>query len=189
MKSNKQKMLDGEAFIALDPEIIAIRAKAQELTHRYNQIVSNDRTARHAILQELLGKTPERCSIESEFHCDYGMNIFLGENFIANFNLTILDIAKVTIGDNVLIAPNVQIYTVHHPLNATERATLKIMAEPISIGNDVWIGGGVIILPGVTIGEKSIIGAGSVVTKDIPPNCLAYGNPCRVIRTLHENQH
>ena len=184
MLSEKEKMLAGEDFFGLDPEIVAIRARAQELTFQYNSIISNNRVARYEILQQLLGKVYPDVSIESNFHCDYGINISVGKNFIANFNLTILDVGKVTIGDNVLIAPNVQLYTVSHPLDPVERASLKLITAPITIGNNVWIGGGVIVLPGVTIGENSIIGAGSVVTKDIPANCLAFGNPCNIVRQI-----
>lgn len=182
--TEKEKMLAGLPFLATDDEVMALRSRAQELTYKYNQIVSNDKAARYEILSQLLGKVSPEVCIESNFHCDYGINIHIGRNFIANFNLTILDIARVTIGDNVLIAPNVQLYTVSHPFNAAERNTLKLLAQPITIGNNVWIGGGVIVLPGVTIGDNSVIGAGSVVTKNIPANVLAYGNPCRVVKQL-----
>ena len=184
MLTEMEKMQAGMPFYALDQEISALRARAQELTFKYNQIVSNDRAARYEVLQALLGSVSPEVSIESNFHCDYGVNIHVGKNFIANFNLTVLDIAKVTIGDNVLIAPNVQLYTVDHPLDPAERNTLKLLAQPITIGNNVWIGGGVIVLPGVTIGDNSVIGAGSVVTKDIPANSLAFGNPCKVVKQL-----
>jgi acetyltransferase-like isoleucine patch superfamily enzyme len=174
-------------FEGMSIEEAEIRHKAQELTLKYNQIVSNNLTERYEVLKELLGSVHSDVIIESNFHCDNGKNIFIGKNFFGNFNLTILDVDRVTIGDNVLIASNVQLVTVSHPLDVKERNEWKLITAPIVIGDNVWLGAGVIVLPGVTIGENSVIGAGSVVTKDIPANTLAFGVPCREIRQIAQN--
>ena len=135
-------------------------------------------------LKKLFGKTGKTIWIEPPFHCDYGWNIEAGENFFANYGLTILDVGKVTFGNNVMIAPNVSIYTAGHPIHPDSRNSGYEYGIPITVGNNVWIGGSVVILPGVTIGDNVVIGAGSVVTKDIPDNSVAAGNPCRVIRAI-----
>ena len=183
-KSEIQKMRDGEPFYAFDPEIQALRSRAQKLTFKLNQSIADGSDERRELLAQLFASIGERCHIEANFHCDYGVNISIGTGFYANFNLTILDLAKVTIGEDVLFAPNVQLYTAYHPLEPQARAALEVMAKPITIGNRVWLGGGVIVLPGVTIGDNSVIGAGSVVTKDIPHNSVACGNPCKVVRQI-----
>ena len=139
-----------------------------------------------AMIKEIFGKTGETIFVEAPFHCDYGYNIEVGENFFANYNLTILDVGKVKIGANAQIAPNVSIYTAGHPVHPESRNTGYEYGIPITIGDNVWIGGSVTILPGVTIGSNVVIGAGSVVTKDLPDNVIAAGNPCRVIRTITE---
>lgn len=136
------------------------------------------------MLKKILGKTGENINIEAPFHCDYGWNIEVGENFFANYNLTILDVGKVQIGENVQIAANVSIYTAGHPIHPQTRNTGYEYGIAISVGDNVWIGGNVVILPGVTIGNNVVIGAGSVVTKDIPDNMIAVGNPCRIIREI-----
>lgn len=174
-------------FEGMSVDEAEVRYRAQELTLKYNQIVSNNLTERYEILKELLGSVHSDVIIESNFHCDNGKNIFIGKNFFGNFNLTILDVDKVTIGDNVLIATNVQLITVSHPLDVKERNEWKLITAPIVIGNNVWLGAGVIVFPGVTIGDNSVIGAGSIVTKDIPANTLAFGSPCREIRQLSQD--
>ncbi|MGN1422337.1 MAG: sugar O-acetyltransferase [Oscillospiraceae bacterium] len=139
------------------------------------------------ILRSLFGKTGKNVTVLPPLHCDYGFNIEVGDNFFANYNLTVLDVGKVTIGDNVMIAPNVSVYTAGHPLHPESRSTMYEYGIPITIGSNCWIGGSVTICPGVNIGEGCVIGAGSVVTKDIPPFSLAAGNPCRVIRKITED--
>ena len=167
-------------------------ARARELTRDYYLSGYGDTERRTAILQELLGAMGENVAIDTPFYCDYGKNIFLGNNIIINMNCTFVDNKPIHIGDNVLIASNVQIYTASHPVLPQERLVpdwkerqttfFRTYALPVEIGDNVWIGGGSIILPGVTIGENSVIGAGSVVTRSIPANSVAVGNPCRVVR-------
>lgn len=167
-----------------DAELIQQRLEAKVQVHAYNHLDPRDLEGKKRILKTLLGKTGKHVLIEAPFHCDYGYNIELGENFYSNVNLVILDCAKVSIGCNVFIAPNVGLYTAGHPLDAERRNQGLEYAHPITIGDNVWIGGGVTVLPGVTIGEGAVIGAGSVVTKDIPAHVVAVGNPCRVLRTI-----
>ncbi len=183
MKSEKEKMLNGELYNAADKELIKEREYARNLTSEYNQTKPNEVERRNHILGQLI-KAKGSIYIEPPFHCDYGYNIVVGENFYANFGCVILDVNKVEIGDNVLLAPNVQLYTATHPIDPKERLSGLEFAKPIIIGNNVWIGGGTIICPGVKIGDNTTIGAGSVVTKDIPNNVIAVGNPCKVIKTI-----
>lgn len=184
MKTEKEKMLDGELYNAMDPVLYAERIRAKELLYDYNHTRPSEKEIRERILRELLGSTGDNFLIEQPFNCDYGYNIRVGENFYANVGCTILDVAPVTIGDNVMLAPNVNIYTAGHPLDAEIRNSGLEYAYPVNIGNNVWIGGNVTIVPGVTIGDNTVIGAGSVVTKDIPANVVAVGNPCRVVREI-----
>lgn len=183
-KTERQKMLAGELYLASDPDLTALRNRARQITRAYNSTTESERDVRRTLLNRLLGQMPPKIEIEPPFRCDYGTNIYLGQNFYANFGVVMLDCAAIRIGENVLLAPNVQLYTAHHPLDPATRLTGLELASPITIGNNVWIGGGVIVLPGVTIGDNVTIGAGSVVTKDIPANVVAVGNPCRVIRAV-----
>ena len=171
-----------------DTEILADRERAKELLYDYNRLRPSQQGERTQLLKKLLGKTGNNLIIEPPFACDYGHNIEVGENFYANVNLVILDGAKVSIGDNAFIAPNVGIYTAGHPLDVEQRNRGLEYALPVTIGHNVWIGAGVSILPGVTIGDNTVIGAGSVVTKDIPSNVLAVGNPCRVIKDIKQGE-
>ena len=160
------------------------------LVRAYNTIDPLDIRGKYQILKELLGSVHENTIIEPPFYCDNGPSIFLGNNFYANYNLTILDCGTVTIGDNVVIGPNVTISSVSHPVHWRSRSTgsgFPITTAPVKIGNNVWIGAGAIILMGVTIGDGSVIGAGSVVTKDIPANCIAVGTPCKVLREITDD--
>lgn len=179
-RTEKQKMLAGELYLASDPQLAADSKRAMRLLHQYNQTTIDEPETRTAILQELLGQVGENPVITPPFHCDYGSHIEVGDRFYMNYGCVILDCNTVHIGDDVLCAPYVQIYTAYHPTDPTVRLTGRELAAPIRIGNNVWIGGGAIICPGVTIGDNTTIGAGSVVTKDIPANVVAVGNPCRV---------
>ena len=158
--------------------------RAADLLFRYNSTPFSDTAARTALLRELLGSMQDDCRILSPFHCDFGYNIHIGRRFFANTGLVILDTASVEIGDDVLIGPQVGLYAAYHPVDVERRAAGLEASAPIRICDKVWIGGHVSVLPGVTIGEGSVIGAGSVVTHDIPPRKVAYGNPCRVVRDI-----
>ncbi len=162
-------------------ELAACKAKCL----RYNQLLAA--AEKKELLKEILGQSGENCQIEPNFWCDYGWNIKVGNNFYANHNLTVLDAGGVTFGDNVFIGPDCGFYTSGHPLDAERRNTGLEYAYPITVGNNVWIGGGVRVVPGISIGDNSVIGAGSVVVKDIPANCVAAGNPCRVIREVTDD--
>ena len=179
-------MLAGEIYDAAMSEYQTMLAATRMRLWEFNNMNPSDSDGQCALLRGLLGGCGERFHFNQPFSCDYGRNIYIGENFFANFNLTILDEAEVRIGRNAFIGPNVSIYTACHPLDAAERATGVEWAEPVTIGDDVWIGGGATILPGVTIGDGAVIGAGSVVTRDVPPRCVAGGNPARVIRRLDD---
>ena len=185
MESEKEKCRRGELYDAnYDTELLAERLRCKEACHEYNQLSPSKVEEREAIIRKLFGKTGERFLIEQPFVCDYGYNIEIGEDFYANVNCVILDGARITFGDHVFIAPNCGFYTAGHPLDVAQRNRGLEYAYPITIGNNVWIGAQVCVLPGVTICDNCVIGAGSVVTKSIPANSLAVGNPCRVIKTL-----
>ncbi len=184
--NQKERMLNNLPYRAwldgLEEERLACKTK----TYEYNNIPPRDRAKRKELMRTIVGKIGEEFNIESPFQCDYGYNIEIGENFYSNHNLIILDVGRVKIGDNVQVAPNVSIYTAGHPVHPETRNTGYEYGIDITIGDNVWIGGSVSILPGVTIGDNAVIGAGSVVTKDIPANVIAAGNPCRVIREITE---
>ena len=183
--SEKEKMLLGEIYDAnYDEELMNERIKAKDLCYEYNHLKPSQTNERIEIMKKILGKTKDNFLIEQSFECDYGYNIEIGENFYSNHNLVILDANKVVFGDNVFIGPNCGFYTAGHPLDAETRNKGLEYAKPIKVGNDVWFGGNVVVLPGVTIGNNVTIGAGSVVTKDIPDNCVAYGNPCMKIKDI-----
>lgn len=179
-----QKMLDGEVYDAVHPEFLRRLAATREKLWEFNTIHPSEAGRQKEILRSLLGAVGEPFHVNPPFRCDYGCNISIGRNFFANFNLTILDEALVKIGDNVFIGPNVSIYTACHPLDATDRNTGAEWAEPVSIGDSVWIGGGATVLPGVSVGDRSVVGAGSVVTRDVPADVLVAGNPARIIKKL-----
>lgn len=183
--TEKEKMLDGQLYDAnYDNELVNERQKCKNLCHEYNSLSPDKIEDRKNLLKQILGKTGEDFWIEQNFWCDYGYNIEIGENFYANHNCVMLDPAKITFGDNVFIAPNCGFYTAGHPLDFEQRNKGLEYAYPIKVGNNVWIGGNVCVMPGITIGNNVVIGAGSVVTKDIPSNSVAVGNPCKVIKKL-----
>lgn len=183
--NEKEKMLAGEIYDAnYNEELIKERYWAKDKCYEYNQLRPSNQQERQNKLKELLGKTGTSYIIEQPFMCDYGYNIEIGENFYANHNLIILDANKVQFGDNVFIAPNCSFYTAGHPLDVEKRNKGLEYAKPIKVGNNVWMGGNVVVLPGVTIGDNVVIGAGSIVNKDIPSNTLAVGNPCKVIKRI-----
>ena len=187
MDSEKAKMISGKPYKAFGDELLKERQYAKEQVFKFNSFRPNEITQRNEVLKKLLGKTKSTFFIEPPFRCDYGYNIEIGEKFYSNYNLIILDCAKVIIGDNVLMGPNVTIYTAGHPLHYEKRNQEYEYAFPISIGNNVWIGGNVVINPGIIIGDNSVIGSGSVITKDIPSDVIAMGNPCKVLREISED--
>ena len=178
-------MLAGEIYSAVDPQLLEELAAARDVIHDYNLLRPSENQKKLELLKGLLGHIgDDSIIINQPFRCDYGKQISVGKRFFANFNFTVLDEAQVTIGDDCFIGPNVSIYTACHSIDPEERNSRREWAEPVTIGDNVWIGGSVTILPGVNIGDNVTIGAGSVVTKDIPSNSIAVGNPCKVMKTL-----
>lgn len=185
--TEKEKMLNQLLYDAnFDEVLIKERTSAKEICYDFNNLRPSESDKQQILLHTLLGKVGKSCCILAPFWCDYGYNIEVGDNFFANHNTVILDGAKVKFGDNVFVAPNCGFYTAGHPIDAAQRKKGLEYAHPITIGNDVWIGAGVQVLPGVTIGDNVVIGAGSIVNRDIPSNCVAAGNPCRVIRFIND---
>ncbi len=184
--TEKEKMINGLLYDATDAELTKDRDNAEELAFLFNSLPPSKRAEKDNLMKKIFGKVGKNAFIRSTLYVDYGYNTEVGDNFYANHNLTILDCAKVKFGDNVFIAPNCGFYTAAHPLDAKERNTLLEYAKPIFVGNNVWIGAGVHVMPGVTIGDNTVIGGGSVVTKDIPSDVVAAGNPCRVLRKLSD---
>ncbi len=183
--TEKEKMLSGEVYCAIDPQLLKELAEAREVIHDYNLLRPSENKKKLELLKGLLGHIgDDKVIINQPFRCDYGKQISIGKRFFANFNFTILDEAPVTIGDDCFVGPNVSIYTACHSTDPVERNTRQEWAKPVTIGNNVWIGGSVTILPGVSIGDNVSIGAGSVVVNDIPSNTIAVGNPCKVIKQL-----
>lgn len=185
MKTEKVKMLSGELYDALDSELSADRLRTRLLLQRLNSAPEDDAEERERILSALIPHAGEGFWLQPPFYCDYGYNIRLGEKVFFNFNCVVLDVMEVHIGSRTLVGPNVQIYTATHPMDYRIRASGLEYAKPVYIGEDVWIGGSAVICPGLHIGDRSVIGAGSVVTRDIPADVFAAGNPCRVIRKLN----
>ena len=184
--NQKERMLNSLPYLSFEDGLFEERQRAKELCYRINNCMPSDVETRNKYLSVLIPNAKGDFYIEPPFRCDYGSNIILGKNFYANYNLTVLDCARVIIGDNVLIAPNVCITTAGHPIHYMSRKKYEY-ADEIRIGDNVWIGANVVINPGVKIGDNSVIGSGSVVTKDIPDNVVAVGNPCRVLREITDN--
>jgi maltose O-acetyltransferase len=183
MQSERDRMLAGELYDPFDPELVAGRHRARDLCQALNATREADEAERRRILAELFGAGGDSVWMQPPFFCDYGANILLGERVFFNFNCIVLDVCEVRIGDFTLFGPAVQVYTATHPMDAVLRRTQE-SGKPIEIGSDVWVGGAAVICPGVRIGSRSVIGAGSVVTRDIPEGVFAAGNPCRVIREI-----
>lgn len=198
MKTELEKCLAGEWYDCHNPIFLEYKQKARHLLNEYNTLEYEQKARKTEILRELFAEIGDNVSVATPFLCDYGCNIRLGSNVSVNMNCTFVDCNKITIGNHVLVSSNVQLYTSTHPVELADRLTqdwtdesgeyfCRTYAHPIMIGDGCWIGGGAIILPGVTIGQGSVIGAGSVVTKDVPENCVAAGNPCKVIRKINVN--
>lgn len=183
MASERERMLAGELYDPFDPELVRLRVRARDLCQAINATREDEADARRAHATALFGAGGESVWLQPPFFCDYGTNIALGERVFFNFNCVILDICPVTIGDFTLLGPGVQILAAMHPMNAALRRRQEY-GRPVTIGNDVWLGAGALVLPGVTIGSRAVIGAGSVVTRDVPADVLAVGNPCRVVRAI-----
>ena len=183
--TERQKMLAGELYDPMDPELVVARARARDLCQDLNATRESQQAERRRILDALFARGGDSVWMQPPFYCDYGSNIELGQRVFFNFNCVVLDVCRVRIGDFTLFGPAVQIYTATHPLDAELRRTSEF-CKPVEIGSDVWVGGGAIILPGVRIGSRAVIGAGSVVTRDIPEDVLAAGNPCRIIRSTKD---
>lgn len=183
-RSNRERMLAGDLYIADDPELEAASKRAIALAHRYGEVYAGDQDAARPILEELLGSIAPGAHIRPPLYVDYGSHITVGSGTFANYGLTALDVAPITIGDDVQIGPNVQLLTPTHPLDPEQRRAKLESAEPIVIEDNAWLGGGAIVLPGVTIGANSVLGAGAVASNDIPPNAVAVGNPAKVIRHM-----
>lgn len=188
--TEKEKMLQGKLYIAQDEELKQDMLKSRRLTRLFNRTTEEEMKYRQELLKELFESTGNNLYIEPPFHCDYGCHIRIGENFYANYDCIIIDVCKVTIGDNVFFGPRVGIYTAGHPIDAEIRNTNLEFGKPITIGNNVWVGANTVINPGVQIGNNVVIGSGSVVTKDIPDHVVAVGNPCKVLREITlEDKH
>ncbi len=185
-----EKMLSGMLYNGSNvSELVEKRVVCKDLCHEYNTLKPSQLDERNHLIKKIIGRIGKNFWIEQNFWCDYGENIVIGDNFYSNHNLVILDCAKVTFGDNCFIAPNCGFYTAGHPIDYVQRNSGLEFAKPITVGNNVWIGGNVVVLPNVTIGDNTVIGAGSVVTRDIPSNVIAIGNPCKVLRDITDKDN
>ena len=184
MKSEKQKMLNGENYNAGDEELVKERMKARKAVREFNDISEDEAEKREEKIREIFGQAGKNIYVESHFKCDYGYNISVGDNFYANFDCVLLDVCPIEIGDNCFLAPGVHIYTATHPLDAAERTSGIESAKPVKIGDNVWIGGRSVINPGITIGNNVVVASGSVVVKDIPDNVLVGGCPAKIIKKI-----
>ena len=183
-QSEKEKMLAGELYNSSDPDLVAALLRAQRLLARFNVSTPDAEEERRAVLTDLFASLGEDTTVKPTLRCDYGFNISIGTRSFVNYDCVLLDCNRITIGNEVKLAPRVQIYTATHPLDAEQRRTGIESAVPVTICDGVWLGGGVIVCPGITIGANTVVGAGSVVTRDLPADVLAVGNPCRIVRSL-----
>ena len=183
-RSNRERMLAGDAYVAADADLARESTRAADLTARYNATAASDHAGRERLLRDLLGSVGEGTVIRPPFRCDYGYQTHVGARTFANWGLVALDVGRITIGDDVQIGPNVQLLTATHPVEAAPRRAKWEGSAPIAIGDNAWLGGGVIVCPGVTIGENTVVGAGAVVVRDLPANVVAVGNPARIVRRL-----
>lgn len=181
-RTEKAKMLAGDPYDASDPELVAERERARRLTRAYGETTETEHDRRRELLSELFGSIGEGIEVEPPIHCDYGWNVHVGDGFYANVDCVLLDVREITFGDRCLLGPDVGVYAATHPVEAAERATGLEAGEPVSVGDDVWIGGGAIVTPGTTIGDGASVAAGAVVVDDVPPDVVVGGNPARVIR-------
>ena len=184
MSTQRARMLAGELYDPLDAELVTARDRARELCRALNDTRESQQAERRRIMQQLFAQGGDTAWMQPPFYCDYGTNIHLGTRVYFNFNCIVLDVMEVVIGSRTLFGPNVQIYTATHPIDHVQRASGLEYARPVRIGDDVWVGGSAVVCPGVSIGDRSVIGAGSVVTKEIPSDVFAAGNPCKIIRSL-----
>lgn len=184
MKTEKEKMLAGELYCPSDLELTKERENARRLTRLFNETLENEHSERTRLLKELFGSTGKELNIEPSLRCDYGSNIHVGDNFYANFDSVFLDVCEIRIGDNCMIAPGVHIYTATHPVNPLERISGVEYGKPVTIGDNVWIGGRAVINPGITIGNNVVIASGAIVTKDVPDNVIVGGNPAKIIKEI-----
>jgi len=184
MASEKEKMLNGEPYDPDDPELVAERERARHLTGRYNRTTAAQRDERRDLLESLLGSLGDECHVEPPFRCDYGYNVHVGEDFYANVGCVVLDVCRVDVGRNCLVGPGVHIYTATHPLDPGERTEGLEYGKPVTVGDDVWVGGRAVIDPGVTVGDGAVIGSGAVVTEDVPDRVVVKGNPATVVKEL-----
>ncbi|MBV0902070.1 sugar O-acetyltransferase [Haloarcula salina] len=189
MPSEKEKMLAGEPYDPSDPELVAARKRANELTRRYNQSDPADDAARQSLLQDLFGTVGQEPHVELPFRCDYGENVHVGDGFYANFDCVVLDVCRVEIGDDCLLGPGVHVYTATHPLDPDERRGGAEYGKPVTLGDNVWVGGQAVVNPGVTVGDDAVIAAGAVVTDDVPAGVVVQGNPATVVREIDADGH
>jgi maltose O-acetyltransferase len=187
VKTELQKMLAGELYEPSDAELVRMREHARDVCWALNAAKESEAVQHRRLLEQLFGSGGDSALIQPPFFCDYGSNIYLGERVFFNFNCVVLDVCEVRIGEFTMFGPNVQLYTALHPMNAAQRRGREF-GKSIEIGSDCWIGGGAIVLPGVKIGDKTVIGAGSVVTRDVPSEVVAAGNPCRVLREISDDE-
>lgn len=188
MASEKEKKQSGELYDPEDPELVEERHRARELARQYNQTTESESEQRRDVLRELFGTIDDTAHVTPPFRCDYGYNIHVGEGFYANFDCVVLDVCRVEIGSNCMLAPGVHIYTATHPLNATERINGLEYGKPVTIGDNVWVGGHATINPGVTVGDESVIASGAVVTEDVPDGVVVQGNPAEITKEIDEKQ-